>query len=63
MLVVRLFGEHYLWVDAYCLDVEDTLERRMAIHTMDSIYEKALLTICGLSGMDSHSGLDGISKR
>ena len=62
ILVVRLLGEQYLWVDAYCLDLEDTSERRIAIQAMDTIYEGALLTICGLSGINSDSGLDGISK-
>ena len=62
ILVVRLLGEQYLWVDAYCLDLGDTEERQMAIHAMDTIYEGAFLTICGLSGIDSNLGLDGVSK-
>ena len=62
ILVVQSLGEQYLWVDALCLDSEGTSQRRMAIRAMDTIYEGALLTICGLSGIDSNSGLDGISK-
>ena len=62
IVVVRLLGEQYLWVDAYCLDQGDTETRRQAICAMDAIYERAYLTIFDLSGVDSDSGLSGVSK-
>lgn len=59
--IVQELGEQFLWIDTYCIDQNDPLEREHVINNMHHIYECAVLTICTLSGTSSNSGLPGIS--
>src|SRR6201996_7451514 len=59
--VVLNLGRRYLWVDRYCIDQEDSLERHSMIHSMDTIYENSEATIVALHGDNDESGLPGVS--
>ena len=61
ILVVRQLGEQYLWVDAYCINQSDPVEKQATIQRMGTIYEDSYLTICDLSSKKSRTGLPGIS--
>lgn len=51
----------YLWVDRYCIDEEDKIEKDAQIAQMDSIYDSAALTIIAAAGEEPGYGLPGIS--
>jgi hypothetical protein len=61
MQVVKQLGLRYLWVDAYCINQANSLDKEHRIRHMDIIYEGAYLTIIALSGSSSEVGLLGIS--
>lgn len=60
MVVVKLLGERYLWVDSLCIVQDDSHELRQNIHNMDRIYSAAALTIIAASGGDANAGLPGL---
>lgn len=63
MKVTAAIGEHYLWVDAYCLGHEDSPERSLGLRQMHRIYSNALLTILALSNRSADDGLPGMGLR
>ena len=60
ILLVRLLGERYLWVDALCI-VQNAPDKLLHLATMDKIYGGAVLTIAATSGSSSDSGLPGVN--
>ncbi|KAI9653237.1 MAG: hypothetical protein M1821_007668 [Bathelium mastoideum] len=59
--VVLALGRRYLWVDRYCIDQNNALQKDTAIHNMDHIYESADATIVALYGDNHEDGLPGVS--
>ncbi|KAF2821745.1 hypothetical protein CC86DRAFT_458869 [Ophiobolus disseminans] len=60
MTVAVKLGFHYLWVDRYCINQDNTPEKQEQISKMDSIYQCAALTIIAAAGTSSHRGLPGV---
>ncbi|KHE83158.1 HET-domain-containing protein [Neurospora crassa] len=61
MIVVKELGQQYLWVDQYCINQHDDQDKHAQIKNMDRIYEGSYATIVAFSGVDSSSGLPGVS--
>ncbi|KAI1370166.1 heterokaryon incompatibility protein-domain-containing protein [Hypoxylon crocopeplum] len=59
MSVVRSLGFRYLWVDRYCINQDDPIEKKQQIGIMDQIYEHAMVTIIDAAGTDDRLGLTG----
>ncbi|KAF1952774.1 HET-domain-containing protein, partial [Byssothecium circinans] len=57
---VRELGYQYLWVDRYCIDQSNQEEKHFQIARMNSIYERAELTIIA-TGDDQSYGLPGVN--
>jgi hypothetical protein len=62
MVVARELEVPYLWVDRYCIDQNNQMEKHTMISNMDKIYAGAQLTIIAAAGSDPHYGLPGVSK-
>lgn len=62
MSVTVQLGMRYLWVDRYCIDQNNTVEKHEAIRNMDSIYRNAYVTIIAAAGSDANDGLPGVSR-
>ncbi|KAI9162935.1 hypothetical protein HJFPF1_04530 [Paramyrothecium foliicola] len=62
LLVAKILGYQYLWVDKYCVDQDDNSAKHEQIMNMDSVYENAALTIIATAGTDHHHGLAGVSS-
>lgn len=62
MLVTISLGFSYLWVDRYCIDQTNS-DKYKQINQMDSIYQRAELTIITAAGEDPSYGLPGVSLR
>ncbi|KAK2757157.1 tol protein [Colletotrichum kahawae] len=60
MLVTISLGFSYLWVDRYCIDQTNS-DKYKQINQMDSIYQRAELTIIAAAGEDPSYGLPGTS--
>ncbi|KAF2024314.1 hypothetical protein EK21DRAFT_117909 [Setomelanomma holmii] len=59
--VTSQLGIQYLWVDRYCIDQNNDLEKHLLIQNMDSIYHRATVTIVAASGNSPSEGLLGIN--
>jgi hypothetical protein len=62
MVVARELEVPYLWVDRYCIDQNNQMEKHTMISNMDKIYAGAQLTIIAAAGSDPQYGLPGVSK-
>ncbi|KAL6705171.1 hypothetical protein ACN47E_007276 [Coniothyrium glycines] len=62
MIVTRMLGLRYLWVDRICINQEDQAMKHYTIANMGSIYTNALVTIIAAAGDDAEYGLPGISR-
>ncbi|KAK7221345.1 hypothetical protein V2G26_009348 [Clonostachys chloroleuca] len=58
--VVKSLGYRYLWVDNYCIDQQNELEKVDHINKMDLIYGGAEFTIVAASGTSEDQCLPGI---
>jgi len=58
--VTRNLNIRYLWVDRYCINQDDDVERDLQIRAMDAVYQNATLTIIAAAGKDSSHGLPGV---
>ncbi|KAI1297100.1 heterokaryon incompatibility protein-domain-containing protein [Xylaria venustula] len=56
----RKLGLRYLWVDKYCINQEDAVEKSIQISQMDVIYKMAEVTLIAAAGSDASFGLAGI---
>ncbi|KAF2821120.1 HET-domain-containing protein [Ophiobolus disseminans] len=63
MTVTLALGFRYIWVDRYCIDQDNDVERHQQICMMDRIYSDARLTIIAAAGSDAGYGLPGVSTR
>ncbi|KAI1659870.1 HET-domain-containing protein [Daldinia decipiens] len=60
--VTNKLGYRYLWVDRYCIDQSQSIEKHAEIQRMGRIYNGASLTIMAAAGSDPDHGLPGVSK-
>ncbi|EIW87362.1 HET-domain-containing protein, partial [Coniophora puteana RWD-64-598 SS2] len=60
ILLTRLLGERYLWVDALCIVQDDPADKVIQIGVMERIYGFALLTIFAAGGTTAHAPLPGL---
>ena len=58
--LVQRLGLQYLWVDALCIDQDDSSDRAEQISDIGFVYENALFTIIAASGIDCEAGLPGV---
>lgn len=59
LTVCQEIGVQYLWVDRLCIIQDSGAQKIEQIRSMDVIYSHAVLTICAMGSVDSHSGLWG----
>jgi heterokaryon incompatibility protein (HET) len=62
MLVTTSMGFSYLWVDRYCIN-QNSAAKHVQISQMDSIYQKAELTVIAAAGETPSYGLPGVGLR
>ncbi|KAH7086898.1 heterokaryon incompatibility protein-domain-containing protein [Paraphoma chrysanthemicola] len=62
MLVTLRLSFRYLWVDRYCIDQRNALQKHRQIANMSSIYAGATLTLIAAGGTDPEVGLPGVSS-
>ncbi|KAK8013113.1 hypothetical protein PG991_010488 [Apiospora marii] len=60
ILVTKMLGFRYLWVDAYCIDNASSSTLHEQMGQMDAIYGRAQLTLVAAAGEDAESGLPGV---
>ena len=59
--VCRTLQIQYLWVDAFCIQQDDSYDLGQ-VDRMDKIFEGACITIVAASGLNSWAGLPGVRK-
>ncbi|CAG8961765.1 hypothetical protein HYFRA_00006308 [Hymenoscyphus fraxineus] len=59
--VVKGLGLRYLWVDRYCIDQSNDIEKHNQIRQMDIIYASAQFTIIAAASGDPNHGLPGVT--
>ena len=59
--VVRCLDGRYLWVDSYCIDQHNPLEKHDQIGKMDEIYDGAVATIVPIDATCPHNNIPGVS--
>ena len=57
---MKAIGEHYLWVDAYCIRQHDPEDVKNIVEHMGSIYGQAFLTIIAAAGDGAEHGLSRV---
>ena len=55
--LVRDLGEHYLWVDCFCIVQDSNKSFELNTKVMDLIYGNAFFTICAADGNNPKTGL------
>jgi len=58
--VSKLLGLRHIWIDRYCIDQENDIEKQIQIQQMDLIYQNAFVTIVAAAGSDPYYGLPGV---
>ncbi|KAH6875065.1 heterokaryon incompatibility protein-domain-containing protein [Alternaria rosae] len=56
----KLLGLRYIWIDRYCIDQDNDVEKQIQIQQMDLIYQNAFVTIVAAAGTDPYFGLPGV---
>ena len=59
--VSKSLGLRYIWIDRYCIDQDNDLEKQVQTQQMDVIYQNAYVTIVAATGTDPHFGLPGVN--
>ncbi|KAB5547140.1 hypothetical protein GE09DRAFT_1130076 [Coniochaeta sp. 2T2.1] len=60
MLLCRILGVRYLWVDALCFLQDDERDVTNGVNNMDQVYELSWLTIIAACGHNAAAGLPGV---
>ncbi|KAF3074217.1 hypothetical protein CFAM422_003781 [Trichoderma lentiforme] len=63
ILVTTQLGFRYLWIDRYCINQQDSVDKALQIKFMDQIYRGAQVAIIAAAGDDENYGLPGVSDR
>ena len=58
--VTQALHFRYLWIDRYCIDQSNDIDKDSQIRQMDLIYSGAQMTIIAAAGQDPHHGLPGV---
>jgi heterokaryon incompatibility protein (HET) len=58
--VTQALHFRYLWIDRYCIDQSNDIDKDSQILQMDMIYSGAQTTIIAAAGHDPHHGLPGV---
>ena len=58
--VTQVLGLRYLWIDRYCIDQENDVEKQIQVQQMDLIYQNSFVTIVAAAGTDPYFGLPGV---
>jgi hypothetical protein len=58
--VSKVLGLRYIWIDRYCINQENDVEKQIQIQQMDLIYRNAFVTIVAAAGTDPYFGLPGV---
>lgn len=58
--VTKSLGFQYLWIDKFCIDQNDDLDKMLMISKMDLVFRGAEITIVAASGLDESYGLPGV---
>ena len=61
ILITRLAGVRYLWVDRFCIVQDDPADKVRQLPAMASIYANAYFTIVATDGTEVDVGLPGVS--
>jgi hypothetical protein len=59
--VTQFLVLRYIWIDRYCIDQENDVEKQIQIQQMDLVYQRAVVTIVAAAGIDPNFGLPGVS--
>ncbi|KAL2151672.1 hypothetical protein VTH82DRAFT_6770 [Thermothelomyces myriococcoides] len=59
LTITKNLGVGYLWVDRYCIDQTDEVDKTVQIQQMQAIYWNACFTIIAAAESDPHYGLPG----
>lgn len=62
ILITEQLGYRYLWIDRYCIPIDDQHSKHTQIMNMDKIYNQSILTIVAAAGTDPHYGLPGVNR-
>jgi hypothetical protein len=60
--ITQKLGFRYLWIDRYCIDQSDEVDKKNQICQMHLIYQNAQVTIMAAAGEDPLHGLAGINE-
>jgi hypothetical protein len=60
--VTAKLGIRYLWIDKYCINQDNAIEKARQIREMDTIFKGAELTIVAVAGEDENFGLPGVGS-
>jgi hypothetical protein len=61
--VTTRLGLKYLWVDRYCIDQKNILQKMSQIQQMNLIYSNSEVTLIAAAGNNAYYGLPGVSRR
>ncbi|KIW15980.1 hypothetical protein PV08_06030 [Exophiala spinifera] len=59
ILTINL-GYRYLWIDRYCIPLDDAANKQIQIKSMGEIYQHSMVTVVATAGSDCPYGLPGI---
>ena len=58
--VSKSLGLRFIWIDRYCIDQDNDVEKQIQIQQMDLVYQNAFVTIVAAAGPDPYHGLPGV---
>jgi hypothetical protein len=62
LIICKQLDIHYVWIDACCIDQEDSADKQVQVKHMDAIYIGSHHTIVPIEGKSPDSGIPGISS-
>ena len=62
IVVTRNLGIQYLWVDKYCINQQDPIEKQQQMEAMGDIYAGEVMTLVAAFGENDDAGLPGVDE-